>query len=153
MKVKIIVLIVLLFLTFGCDGTNAQNTKNTQANENSQTLENSQTYKLPSGKEIKINAVGKMNFQNGDSALVMNYETGISIENIDELSKEVDEIWSIFQKDVERAELKTGIIRASHFKGSGVVRKGKGYGFVYVKGEDGKWHRREDQKEKNKDTQ
>ncbi len=142
MRVKIIFLTALLLLTVGCGGSNAQNTQNTQE------IQSSQTYKLPSSKEIKINAVGKMNFQNGDSALVMNYETGISIENVEELSKEVEEIWSVFQKDVEKAELKTGIIRASHFEGSGTVRHGKGYGFVYVKGEDGKWHRLEDKKEK-----
>lgn len=133
---------MLLFLTVGCGGSNAQNTQNAQATQTSK------TYKLPSGKEIKINAVGKMNFQNGGSALVMNYETEIPIENIKELSKEVEEIWSIFQKDVEQAELKTGIVRASHYEGSGIVRDGKGYGFVYVKGEDGKWHRLEEQKEK-----
>ena len=145
MKVKIIFLTTLLFLTVGCGGSNAQNSQNAQ---NNQATQNSPNYKLPSGKEIKINAIGEMNFKNGDTALVMNYETEIPIANIEELSKEVEEIWSIFQKDVERAELKTGIIRASHFEGSGIVRNGKGYGFVYVKGADGKWRRLEDKKEK-----
>jgi hypothetical protein len=133
MRVKIIFFALLLCFTFGCGGGNAQT---------------SQTYKLPSGKQIKVNNVGKMNFPNGDSALVMNYETEIPIENKEELSKEVEEIWSVFQKDVEKAEVKAGVIRATHYEGSGVVRNGKGYGFVYVKGEDGKWRRLEDEKEK-----
>lgn len=132
MRVKIIFLSLLLCFTFACGG-NAQTS--------------SQTYKVPSGKEIKVNGVGKINFQNGDSALVMNYETEIPIANKEELSKEVEEIWSVFQKDVEKAELKTGVIRATHYEGSGIVRNGKGYGFVYVKGEDAKWHRLEDKKE------
>lgn len=133
MRSKGICLAALLVFTIGCNGGNAQN---------------SQTYKLPSGKQIKVNGVGKMNFPNGDSALVMNYETDIPIENKEALRKEVDEIWSVFQKDVEKAEVKAGVIRATHYEGSGLVRNGKGYGFVYVKGDDGKWHLLEDDKEK-----
>jgi hypothetical protein len=81
-----------------------------------------------------------MSFPNGDSALVMNYETEIPIEDMEALRKEVDEIWSVFQKDVEKAEVKAGAIRATHYERSGLVRNGKGYGFVYVKGDDGEWH-------------
>src|ERR1051326_7121303 len=91
--------------------------------------QNSQPYKLASGKQIKVNGVGKMNFPNGDSALVMNYETEIPIEDKEALRKEVDEIWSVFQKAVEKAEVKAGVIRATHYEGSGLVRNGKGYGF------------------------
>ena len=89
-----------------------------------------------------------MNFPNGDSALVMNYETEIPIENMEALRKEVDEIWSVFQKDVEKAEVKAGAIRATHSERSWVVRSGKGYGFVYVKGDDGQWHFLEEKKKK-----
>jgi hypothetical protein len=133
MKSKITALTILLVLTLCCSGGKAQN---------------SQTYKLPSGKVIKVNAVGKMNFPNGDSALVMNYETEIPIENKDALRQEVDEIWTVFQKDVEKAEVKAGVIRATQYQGNGMVRQGKGYGFVFVKGNDGKWHLLEDEKEK-----
>lgn len=80
-----------------------------------------------------------MNFQNGETALVMNYETDISIENLEELKKEVREIWETFRYDVEREKNTFGIIRASHFEGSGFYREGKGYGFVFKKGEDGNW--------------
>ena len=62
------------------------------------------------------------------------------------LRKEVDEIWSVFQKDVENANLKAGIIRATHVEGSGFVKSGKGYGFVFVKRDDGKWHCLDDDK-------
>lgn len=133
MRVKTICLIALVIFSLGCSGGNAQN---------------AQTYKLPSGKQIKVNGVGKMNFPNGDSALVLNYETEIPIENKEALRKEVAEIWSVFQKDVEKAEVKDGVIRATHYEGSGLVRNGKGYGFVFRKSDDGKWRLHEDEKEK-----
>ena len=108
---------------------------------------NYKSYKLPSGKEIKITAVGKMDFPNSDPALVMNYLTDISIDDKVALRKEVDEIWSVFQKDVENAKLTAGVIRATHVEGSGFVKSGKGYGFVFVKRDDGKWHCLDDDKQ------
>src|SRR5437773_3798846 len=46
---------------------------------------------IPSAK------AGKMDFPNGDSALVMEYETGIPIDNMMALRKEVDWIWETFR--------------------------------------------------------
>lgn len=87
-----------------------------------------------------------MDFPNSRSALVMNYQTDIPIDDRVALRKEVDEIWGVFQRDVEAANLKGGVIRATHLEGSGLVRNGKGYGFVFVKREDGKWYCLEDDK-------
>src|SRR5215831_11220822 len=123
MKTKLSMALVLLLFCLGCG--QAQNYK---------------LFKLPSGKEIKVTGVGKMDFQNSDPALVMNYLTDISIDDKEALRKEVDEIWSLFQQDVENAKLKAGVIRATHVEGSGLVKSGKGYGFVFVKRDDGKWH-------------
>ena len=130
MKVKIALIIVLILICFGCS---------TNENKNSNENKISQKTKLPSGKEIKINAIGGMNFQNGETALVLNYETDIPIENLEELKKEVLEVWETFRFDVEREKTTFGIIRASHFEGSGFYREGKGYGFVFNKGKDGNW--------------
>ena len=86
-------------------------------------------------------------FQNGETALVLNYRTEIPIENYEELKKEVQEVWSIFQFDVEHANAPTGIIRATHIETSGVlIQNGKGYGFVFNKGPDGTWHLIDDRK-------
>ena len=125
-------LTLLLLLTFAACGNQAQNYK---------------LFKLPSGKEIKITGMGKMDFPNSDPALVMNYLTDISIDNKVALRKEVDEIWGVFQKDVENANLKAGVIRATHVEGSGFVKSGQGYGFVFVKRDDGKWHCLDDDKQ------
>ena len=89
-----------------------------------------------------------MTFSNGDSSLVLNYETDIPIEDKKSLRKEVDAIWENFQKDVEKAQLKSGVIRATHYDGTGWFRAGKGYGFVFTKGDDGKWHSLDKDQEK-----
>jgi hypothetical protein len=110
------------------------------------TTQNFKLFKLPSGKEIKITGINKMDFAKGDSALVMNYLSDISIDDKTALRKEIDEIWTVFQSDVENAHLKAGVIRATHVEGSGLVKSGKGYGFVFVKRDDGKWYCLEDDK-------
>jgi hypothetical protein len=129
-QLKLTMPLLLLLICVAC-GSQAQNYK---------------AFKLPSGKEIKVTGIGKMDFRNSDPALVMNYLTDVSIEDKQALRKEVDEIWSVFQKDVENARLNGGVIRATHVEGSGFVKSGKGYGFVFVKRDDGKWHCLDDDK-------
>jgi hypothetical protein len=99
--------------------------------------------RLPSGKEIKITSIVKMNFPASGPALVMNYITDISMDDMPALLKEVDEVWSVFQADVENAHVDAAVIRATHMEGS-FIKSGKGYGFVFVKREDGQWHRMEE---------
>src|SRR5215471_12963081 len=130
MKTKLLMALILLLICLACG--QAQNYK---------------LFKLPSGKEIKVTGVGKMDFPNSDPALVMNYLTDISIDDKEALRKEVDEIWSVFQKDVENAKLKAGVIRATHVEGSGFVKSGQGYGFVFVKRDDGQWRCLDDDKQ------
>lgn len=124
MKARLSLAVLLLLTCVSC-GSQSQDSK---------------VFKLPSGKEIKITGIRKMDFPKSDSALVMNYLTDLSIDDKVALRKEVDEIWSVFQKDVENAQLKAGVIRATHLEGSGLVNSGKGYGFVFVKHDDGSWH-------------
>ncbi len=98
-------------------------------------------------KFVPTAKTGKMDFPNGDSALVMEYQTSIPIENMAALRKEVDWIWDTLRIDVETAKLKTGVIRATHpDEGGGLVTHSKGYGFVFTKRDDGKWHCLEDEK-------
>ena len=131
MRCKTWALVLLLVVgPFGCGGS-----------------QNFKLFKLPSGKEIKITSTGKMNFSNSDPALVLNYQTDISIDNKTALRKEVDEIWDVFQHDVENAHLKAGIISATHVEGTGFIKSGNSYRFVFVKRDDAKWHCLEDDKE------
>jgi hypothetical protein len=130
MRLKCSILLIFVLASLSC-------TSQTQ---------NYKLFKLPSGKEIKITGINKMNFPNSDPALVMNYFTDISIDDKAALRKEIDEVWAVFQTDVENAHLKSGVIRATHVEGTGLVKSGRGYGFVFVKREDGKWHCLEDDK-------
>jgi len=99
-------------------------------------------------KFIPTAKTGEMDFPNGDSALVMEYQTSIPIVNMAALRKEVDWIWDALRMDVENAKLKTGVIRAVHPDGGGgLVSQSKGYGFVFTKRDDGKWHCLQDEKQ------
>ncbi|MEN3330463.1 MAG: hypothetical protein V7638_5270 [Acidobacteriota bacterium] len=131
MKIKLAVALSIVVAGIACS-SQAQNFK---------------AFKLPSGKEIKITGMVKMDFPNSDPALVLNYLTDLPIDNKVELRKEIDEVWSVFRVDVEKAKLKAGVIRVTHMEGSGFVKSGKGYGYVFVKRDDGQWHCTEDDKQ------
>src|SRR4030095_17173793 len=97
---------------------------------------------------IKVTSVVKMDFPQSGSALVMNYLTDISVDEKQALREEVDEIWTSFQKDVENANLKAGLIRATHLERNGFLQNGKGYGYVFIKRDDNQWHCLEEDKGK-----
>jgi hypothetical protein len=90
----------------------------------------SQVRKAVITKFVTPTSVRKMDFPNGESALVMEYQTAIPIDKMPDLRKEVDWIWEAFSMDVENAKLKTGVIRAVHPEGVGLVTESKGYGFA-----------------------
>lgn len=94
---------------------------------------------LPSGRKIVVNSLNKTDFDNGDpSALVLNYTTSVPIDNLAELRTEVDEVWSLFIKNVEATNLTVGALRP--------VNGSKGYGFVFKKRDDGTWYCLADEK-------
>ena len=105
-----------------------------------------QVRKVVITKFITPTSVRKMDFPNGESAMVLEYETSIAISNTVPLRKEVDWIWEAFRVDVENAKLTNGVIRVTHPEGTGLVTQSKGYGFLFMKRDDGKWHCLEDEK-------
>jgi hypothetical protein len=78
-------------------------------------------------------------FSAGDPALILEYETAIPIDDMTALRREVDGNWEDFRPSVEKAGLKCGVIRAVHYEGGLFFRRGRGYGFAFDKGADGKW--------------
>jgi hypothetical protein len=100
----------------------------------------SQVRKAVITKLITPTGVHKMDFPNGESALVMEYQTAIPIAQMADLRKEVDWVWEAFSVDVENAKLTNGVIRVTHPEGSGLLSQSKGYGFVFTKRADGTWH-------------
>jgi len=122
MGAKVIALAVMLVFTPHCGVRNAQN---------------SRTYTLPSGKQIKVEEIKRLTFAKFSSMLVI-YETELPTRNKEALDKEVAEVWSVFQKDAEKAEAKVGIIEATYYQLGGLVREGKRYAFVLSE-PDGTW--------------
>src|SRR3954454_24524591 len=97
--------------------------------------------KLPSGRVVKIISVGTMYFSADDPALMLKYQTDLSISDVVDLTAEADDIWPTFKKDVERAGLKNAIVSATSPSSGGFVSRTTSYNFVYKKAADGSWHR------------
>ena len=72
---------------------------------------------------------------------MLKYQTEISLDNKDALTKEVDEIWNVFRFDVEKAELTNGIVSANEKPIGFIVTTNKSFNFVYKRGPDGQWSR------------
>lgn len=70
---------------------------------------------LPSGKKVKVIAVGQINFSNDRPALMLKYQTDLKISDAAELRKEVEEIWGMFKADVERAKLTNAMSALTKF--------------------------------------
>ncbi len=68
---------------------------------------------LPSGKIIKVIGIGKMYFGKDNTALMLKYQTDISIEDVNSLRREVEEIWQSFVVNVEKENLNAAIISAN----------------------------------------
>ncbi|MBV9494340.1 MAG: hypothetical protein JOZ54_08835 [Acidobacteria bacterium] len=100
-----------------------------------------QDLQLPTGRTVKVLSVGKLYFSNDRPALTLKYQTDLPITNVDALGAEVDEIWMVFQPEVDRANVTNAIITASTPPKGTFVTTGSNYNFVFQKGEDGTWRR------------
>jgi hypothetical protein len=96
---------------------------------------------LPSGKHLLVLGVGKIYFSESSPALMLKYQTEISIDDVPALVKEADEIWSVFVRDVENAQLTAGIVSANSKPTGVIITRTKSYNFVYMRKPDGKWSR------------
>lgn len=80
----------------------------------------------------------------------MYYKTEIPVENLKELRKEVNELWEVFRKDSEKAEVKAAAIRSVHDEETnGIITNGKGYGFVFEQKDNGTWFCIDDEKKES----
>jgi hypothetical protein len=93
----------------------------------------------PGPGTYKVTAIYEMHFSADEPALVLEYETAIPIDDMAALRREVEGIWEDFRPRVEKAGLKFGAIRATHYESGLVFRRGRGYGFAFAKGADGQW--------------
>jgi hypothetical protein len=108
---------------------------------------NPPSYKLPSGKQLKLIGITKTEIGDTGPTLEFNYETAIAMADTKALREEVDDIWKTFRKDVEKANLHRALIRPTHIEGDAAVKSGAFLTFVFKKQDDGKWICVEDRKE------
>ena len=107
---------------------------------------NYKSVSLPSGRQIRVIGVGRINFSHGAPALMLKYQTGLKVTDKAELRSEVDEIWPAFKNDVEQAHLSAAIISANEIPQGVVIKRGQSYNFVYEKSADGSWRSSDDTK-------
>lgn len=139
MRIALLSVLSLVLLVLGCTPTiKYTRGKNISDLQGSQFQQGENT--LPSGRKIFITGATKTTFNSGPvpSALVLNYQTQVPIDNMADLRAEADEVWSLFKKDVENADQSSGALRP--------VNGSKGFGFVYMKRPDDTWYCTQDEK-------
>lgn len=104
---------------------------------------NAQPLKLNSGKVVEILSVGPMLFAKGPSALGLQYQTKLSVDDVASLRKEVDEIWEHFVVDADRGKFEAAVIIANGPKTGFIIKTGKSRGFGFEK-RQGLWRTHED---------
>lgn len=87
---------------------------------------------LPSGKSIVV--MGVRSVPSGP-ALSLSYQTSHRMSEIDELEREVDDVWTTFQREAEQADVRMAIIQANN------MQRREGRGFVYRRDADGRWRK------------
>ncbi len=94
---------------------------------------------LPSGRVVKIMGLSKMYASDGKAALMLRYLTEIKLDNVAELRKEAEDIWSKFRSKVEKAELDGAILSATTPPEGWIIKTSKSYNFLIRKNKDGQW--------------
>ena len=100
-----------------------------------------QVIKLPTGRIAKILSVSRIEYSKGVMALMVRYQTTLSVDERKALSQEVDEVWKIAQKEVERDGFGDAIISSNEVPKGIFITANRMENFIYEKGADGKWTR------------
>jgi hypothetical protein len=98
-----------------------------------------QIHRLPSGEQIKVLSIGRINFSGSGPALVLKYQTDLNMSDTAALHAQAARIWQEFHKDAEQAQVTSAIVSANSPPSGGMVRRGRAYNFVYEKSADGTW--------------
>ncbi len=104
-------------------------------------LSQNQVLKLPSGRIAKILSISKIEYSKGVMALLVRYQTTLSVDERKALSEEVDDVWKVAQKDVEHYGYGEAIISSNEVPKGIFITANRMLNFIYEKGPDGKWTR------------
>jgi hypothetical protein len=100
-----------------------------------------ETIKLPSGRIAKILSISKIEYSKGVMALMVRYQTTLSVDESKALTQEVDDVWKFAQKDVEHYGYTDAIISSNEVPRGIFITTNRMLNFIYEKGADGKWAR------------
>lgn len=100
-----------------------------------------ETLKLPSGHTAKILSVSKIEYSKGVMALMVRYQTTLSVDQQKALSQEVDEVWKFAQKEAERGKYEEAVISSNEVPRGIIITTCRMANFIYEKGADNKWTR------------
>ena len=100
-----------------------------------------ETLKLPTGHDAKILSVSKIEYSKGVMALMVRYQTSLSVDQQKALSQEVDEVWKFAEKDAERGKFAEAIISSNEVPRGIIITTSRMVNFIYEKGSDNKWTR------------
>jgi hypothetical protein len=97
--------------------------------------------KLPDGREVKVLSVSKFEYEKGVMALMVRYETKLSIDQRKEVSQEVDDVWRLAQKEVDHLGYSEAILSSNEVPKGIFLTASRTMNFIYEKGADGQWSR------------
>jgi hypothetical protein len=97
--------------------------------------------KLPDGREVKVLSVSKFEYEKGVMALMVRYETKLSIDQRKEVSQEVDDVWRLEQKEVEHLGYSEAILSSNEVAKGVFLTASRTMNFIFEKGPDGQWTR------------
>jgi hypothetical protein len=123
--------VALVFFAFLCSGPRLA----------AAPLHADQLLKLPDGRLVKVLSVSKFEYDKGVMALMVRYETHLSIDQRKELSDEVDQVWHLAQKDVEHLGYSEAILSSNEVQKGIFLTASRTVNFIYEKGADGQWTR------------
>jgi hypothetical protein len=104
-------------------------------------LQENETLKLPNGRMIKVLSISKIEYSKGVMALMVRYQTTLSVEQRKELSEEVDDVWKLTQKEVEHLGYNEAILSSNEVPKGIFLTTDRMLNFIFEKGPDGKWTR------------
>jgi len=104
-------------------------------------LAENEIIKLPGGHTVKILSVSKVEYSKGVMALMVRYQTSLSVDERKALSDEVDDFWKLAVKEVEHDGFNEAIISSNEIPKGIFLMASRMFNFIFEKGPDGKWTR------------
>ncbi|HUB66785.1 MAG TPA: hypothetical protein VL981_04805 [Candidatus Methylacidiphilales bacterium] len=104
-------------------------------------LEPGQILKLPGGHTVKILSITKIEYSKGVMAVMVRYQTNLSLDQRTALVQEVDDFWKIAVKDVDHYGYNEAILSSNEIHKGLFLTASRMLNFIFEKGPDGKWTR------------